>query len=235
MVDADGLDLVLTLREVSRFKNEMQKWVGGDFVHSALAKGRIIFSKDNSLFDFFEDARRVGSSDAIISFINAAGMLQHQMHRCEKWLTVYEDNLYAQRFLQHCCSEVAHMILLRSQELPTRESILRASELEPELMHRLYVIPSTTRMTKPELMDALQLIDDYLHLHLEWWSQPILQFLGDGEVKTFSHIINYLRIDGSILNWLAEREIIHRVSEQSSLFKKSRVTVEEIAYYMDTP
>ena len=233
MVDADGLDLVLTLREISRFKTEMQRWVGGDFEHSALAKGRIIFSKDASLVDFFEDTRRVGSNDAIISFINAAGMLQHQMHRCEKWLRVYEDNLYAQRFLQFCCSELAHMILLRNQELPTRESILRACELEPELMHRLYVLPSTTCMTKAELMAALRLIDDYLLQHLAWWSQPILQFLSDGEVKTFSHIINYLRIDGSMLNWLAEREIINRVAEQSSLFKKSRTTVEEIAYYMD--
>ena len=230
-VDADGICLVLTLDEMSKFKAKIQAWVSGDLMHSYFAKGTVIFSRDPAFAEFFEDARRLGKEDAILAFINRGSDLYHQMHRVEKWVSIYDDALYAQRFLQWCCTELAHMVLLHHGEIPTRESIRRALELEPQLMQELYVIPSTTSMSGEDLLRALKTIDAYLLQHVEWWARPILQFLSDGEVKTSSHICNHLRIIGGLLDWLSEHGFIGRASEPSRLFKKSKVVVEEIAYF----
>ncbi|MCL2498409.1 MAG: nucleotidyltransferase domain-containing protein [Symbiobacteriaceae bacterium] len=230
VVDSDGIDIVLTLEELSRFKGRIQSWVGGDYTHNYFAKGTVIFSRDASFASFFNDARRLGKEDAILAFLSRGSDLIHQMHRVEKWVTIYGDLLYAQRFLQWCCTEVAHMVLLQHGETPTRESIRRALELEPLLMQELYIIPSTTFMSKEELLHSLQIINDYLTLHQKWWSSPILQLLSDGEIKTESHICKYLRIPSGMLGWLAEKGVIDRLVEPSRLFKKSKTVVEEIAY-----
>jgi len=59
--------------------------------------------------------------------------------------------------------------------------------------------------------------------------QAYHKVLSDGEVKTCSQIWN--QCGGVQLDYLAEKGIIGRAAQPTRIFKKSSVTVDEIAYF----
>ena len=235
--DASGYRLDLHLMEVSKFKETLQQSRAGEFWHSAWGKGTIVYTKDESLLTFFEEARQAGKDDMVRTFIRFMDMMIGATVKAEKWITVYGNALYAQRFLHMAYMPAADMVLLRHGEEPTRESVLRAMELEPEFMRDVFVIPTTTAMTVADVRHTLAVIEAYLVKHMDWWSKPILQILGDGEVKTASHIgrqsnsgPHYSGIGNRALSFLAERGVITKVTQPSRLFKHSKLTIDEVAY-----
>jgi len=160
-VDEGGIDVSLSFTDVSKFKNDMRKW-RGDSSRSQYALGSVVFTKDETLRDFIEEINRLGDDDAICVFLAVFNGLWSNRTRAEKWVTALHDPLYAQRFLQWCCTDLADMILFRRHEIPNRESVPRAMELEPELMREFYVKPSTTVMTEDDIRRAINVLDDYL-------------------------------------------------------------------------
>lgn len=232
-VDEDGIEMHIYVMEVSKFKSRMQKLRGGEYPHSYFGKGTMVFTKDESLTEFFEEARKIGMDDAVMSFIMMIEFLLVEMYRAEKWITVFNDTLYSQRFLQRCCITAADMVLLINGEEPTRESILRAIELNPALMKEVYVIPSTTAMTVEDIRHTLKVLDLFLMEHVKTWSKPLLKFMEDGEVKKISEFIKYFRTENlSVpLAYLASKGIIERVTLPSRVFKHSKLTIEEVAYF----
>jgi len=232
-VDGDGIEMHVLVKEVADFKNEMQKQRGGGYPHTYFGKGTMVFSKDETLTEFFEDVRHIGAEDAILSFCTMASFLLVDMYRVEKWITVFKDPVYSQRFLQQCCLAVADMILLLHGELPTRESVLRAMELNPALMREVYVVPSTTAMTEEDIRHVLKLLDGFLTEHMDKWSKPLLRYFSDGEVKKVSECMKHFNA-GSLnvaLAYLAAKGVLERVTLPSRVFKHSKLTVEEIAYF----
>lgn len=229
-IDEDGIYISLILMEVSKFKSAMQKW-RGDNTCSQFALGTLVFTKDETLQEFMEETSKLGEDDAIMSFLSLFNNLWTEMTRAEKWITVLDNPLYAQRFLQWCCTAVADMELFRHHELPNRESILRAQQLNPNLMYEIFVLPSTKAMSVSDIRHTLEVLDNYLAAHMDWWSKPILKFLSNGEVKTASHIVKYLGISCYPLDYLASKGIIEKVTQPARLFKHSKLTVEEVAYF----
>jgi len=212
---------------ITKFKNYLQK-VRGSFDHAIYGEGTLVFSKDEALYEMMEEARTIGKDDAPKVFAATINGLLNWMYKAEKHITVIKNPLYAQRFLQLAASLVAEMELIRVMENPNREAIIRAMQLNPTLMHEVYVIPSTTSMTEKDIHHTLKVLDDYLMQHMDWWSKHIIRFLSDGEVKTYSHISKQL---GNVpLKYLEEKGVLVRVTKPAQLFKKSKLTIDEIAY-----
>ena len=228
--DADGYELNLHLMEISKFKETLQQSRAGEFWHSAWGKGTIVYTKDESLLTFFEEARQAGKDDFVRTFIRFIDFMMGATVKAEKWITVYGNALYAQRFLHMAYMQVADMVLLQHGEEPTRESVLRAMDLEPEFMHEVFVVPTTTAMTVADVQRVLGVIEAYLVKHMDWWSKPILRFLSDGEVKTASHIGRQISAGYRALDFLARKGVIARVTKPSRVFKNSKLTIDEVAY-----
>lgn len=231
-VDEDDIPIHVCVMETGKFKIRMQELRGGQHPHSYFGKGTMVFSKDESLTDFFEEARRVGTDDAVISFIGMVEYLIVEMNRAEKWITAFHDPLYSQRFLHSCYIVAADMVLLLHNEEPTRESVLRAMELDPALMKEVYVIPSTTAMTESDIRHTLAVLDNFISEHIPLWSEPILRYLSDGEVRKVSECAKHFGLESisTQLDYLVSKGILQRVSRPSRIFKHSKLTIEETAY-----
>jgi len=229
LIEEEGIrDIHFELLEITPFKKRLQK-VRGGFDHGVYGKGCMVFSKDDALTELFEESRKIGDDDAPRAFAAKVDGLTNWMKKAEKSATVNKNNLYAQRFLQLCAPIVAEMELIRRKENPTREAILRAQEINPSLMHEVYVIPSTTEMTEAGIKRVIKILDDYLMQHMHWWSKHVIRFLSDGEVKTCSHIFKqcgYVQLE-----YLAEKGVIERATQPLQIFKKSKTVVEEMAYF----
>lgn len=235
-IDSEGIEIHLRVETVGSFKETMQKHRGGEYIHSFFGKGKFVFTKDPSLPDLFEDAKVLGEDDIAISAIPIVDYLLVLSHRAEKWITVFHDPLYSQRFLIECAIQISDLVLLMHKEIHTRESILRAMELEPELMQKVYVKPITTAMTEDDVRETLVAIDGYIQKTMEVWKQPVLQYFSDTEVKTSSQFYTYMGTDAVItLDYMAEHGLLERITSESRLFKHSLLTVDEIAYLAIPP
>ncbi len=231
-LDEDGIEIHLALMEIADFKRAMRRQRGGEGSHSYLSHGRFVFTKDESLRALFEETKTVGADDAALSFIDLSEFLIVNMIRAEKWVTVFDDPLYAQRFLAVCAMHMADMILLRHGEDPNRESLLRAMELEPDVMRPVYVEPYTSRMTSDGVRRVIALCDAFLTAHIGWWSAPITRYLADGEPKRVSQCIRHFGVANMFypLSYLAQKGVILRVTQPARVFRHSRFTLEEVAY-----
>jgi len=218
----------LDIYEVSAFKKGLQR-VRGGFDHGIYGKGKLVFSKDEALSELFEEARKIGEEDAPKAFASRIIELTCWMNKAEKHVTVLDEPLYAQRFLQLCAPIVADMEMLRHKENPNRESILRARRLNPELMHEIFTVPSTTTMSKADIRRAVGILDEYLTRHMEWWSKHIIRFLSDGEVKTMSQISRQC-VGADAIVFLLEKGVVIGTTQPTRMFKNSKTTIDEYAY-----
>ena len=229
VIEEDGIEInISSIIELSAFKNELQKLRNG-YDHGIYGKGVLTFSRDESLCKMFEEAKKIGEDDASKSFTAKIGVLLGWMHKAEKQVTVLNNPLYAQRFLQLCAPIVAEMEMIRHSENPNREAIHRAQELNPILMQEVYVKSSTMAMTAEDVKHTLKVLDDYILAHMPWWSTHILRFFSDGEIKTVSHIWEHC---GPVpVSYLTEKGVIIQATHPVRIFKKSKLTLDEKAYF----
>ena len=228
LFEEEGIFAHLDLNEVSKFKKYLQR-VRGGFDHGIYGRGELIFSKDEALRELFEEARKIGEDDAPKAFASKIDGLVNWMNKAEKYITMLNEPLYAQRFLQLCAPIVADMEMIRHRENPNRESILRARQLNPELMHEIFAVPSTTVMSKADIERTIKILDDYLMQHVSWWSRHLIRFLSDGEIKTASHISEQC-VGADALEYLYQKGVVMRTTRPLGLFKHSRLTIDEVAY-----
>ena len=92
------------------------------------------------------------------------------------------------------------------------------------------------------LVKILELCKEYIAERKDVLFHPIVKWMKEeGEIRGVSMINEYLKKkynisnDGNELtdtyNWLAERDVLIKVSESIKLMDKSKVTFEEAAYY----
>jgi len=230
-VEVDDIEIHIGMYEISKFKRRFESLQAGNWTRSQYSKGMIMYCKDDSFIDFFESIRIVGKDEAIRGFIRMLEYLCVGMTRARKWITTLDDDLYAQNFIQSCSWPVSEMVVLLNSEHPDREARLRAMELNPKLMHEVFIKPTTTVMSKDDIWHALRVLDNFLMEHVHIWSKPILDFFSDGEMKTLSECDRYFGFEmGCAISYLVQKGFLYRVSKQSRLFKNSKLTIEETAF-----
>ena len=105
----DGIIINVSLLERSSFKRGMEKSIGGSFSQAYFAKGKIVYTTDESLYEYFEDIRKIGSDDMAVSVFFMADELVGIYDKCRKWLKARKDLLYAQYFLIRAAEVISNM------------------------------------------------------------------------------------------------------------------------------
>jgi uncharacterized protein len=132
----DGITLNLWVSPRSEFRRELDRQVGGSWLHSYLAKGKVVYASDESLITFFEAARDIGDEDRALSAMTHATHLVHDMHKCRKWLGAGRDPLLAQFTLCMMAESLAHMHLCLEGEPASRQSIRKVMARTPRCCNR---------------------------------------------------------------------------------------------------
>lgn len=218
----------------SGFKRFLESQNGGSFMHSFYAKGRIIYSTDDSLYEYFEDYKQIGSDDIANTVFFSACELVHHYDKCLKWLTVKKDPLYAQYYLLKAAEVIARMEVCLHNEIPSREAILRAYALNPNIITPFYHEAMDHHYSAVEILNAVHLMEHYMEEHLDIIKKPVLEYMADQEIKTVTMITKYFRTDShfisGIFDYLADKGVILKISQTIRITPKSKMAVEEIAY-----
>jgi uncharacterized protein len=230
----DGITLNVYIAPRSSFKRWVESALGGSFFQSYLANGKIVYSTDESLFDYFEDIKQIGEDDMALTALRLAGELIGMMHKAQKWLIVRQDAMYAQYFLLMAAELIAHMELCIRGIPTSRSAIQKAIAFNPEIMQAFYHDLMAHLLSEAELAERIHRLDAYIEARMALFQKPVLEYLANGEIKTTATIARHLRLDShfaiEVLNYLTEKGVIDKVSQLIKLTPKSRLSVEEIGF-----
>lgn len=233
-IDEDGININMYVVTRTSIKRQMERQFGGSFMQAYYAKGVVVYCKDESFIEYFEEMKSIGSDDMALCIFYSACELVYYYEKSLKWLTVKNDTVYAQYYLLKAAEVMARMVVCMNGEPPTREAIRRALEINPGLLRPYYTDAMSRLYGYDEVKKAIEGIYAYLQGCIPIISRPLIEYMQDGELKTVTLLARHFNTDSifmiSILDFLAEEGVIARVSQTIRLTPKSRKAVEEIGY-----
>ncbi|WP_019911976.1 hypothetical protein [Paenibacillus sp. HW567] len=233
-IDEDGILINVYLMVRSEFKRGMERAIGGSFSQSYFSKGKMVYSTDDTLIEYFEDLKQVGSDDIAVSALHIASAIAHLRDKAMKWLTVRKDPLYAQYYLLKAAESVAHMELCIRGEAISREAIQRALVLNPEAIVPFYQEAMSHHMSVEEIKNGIERLDQVLEQHLSIFAKPVIEFMSDQEIKTVTLINKHFHVSSDMLlgvmDYLADQGVIEKVTQTIRITPKSKRAVEEVGY-----
>jgi uncharacterized protein len=220
------------------FRNEAEGSLRNSFVHSFLAKGRLLYTHDPTIADLCAALGQTGGRDRRIQLLRAATSALPPMYKARKWLTTRGDLDYTALWILYTATPLAQVEVLAAGALVDREVIPQALALNPGFFRRVYVDLLNTRKTAADVQSALRAVEEYIRLRAETLFEPVLDHLRDaGEMRASSeieaHFERNLGVGGvtTACEYLADEGLIGRASTASRLTRRSTVDVQELAFF----
>lgn len=216
-------DVAATVKIVKRssFKDYLGRTNVSDYWFCALSKSTLIFTKDITLKEYFEDIFYIGDRDREIEMLLGFSQAIYYLNKAEKNFRVKGNSHNAAYFLFQLAEGIAWLEVARERAFPEREIIAQASKINPELFVKIY---------DPLLNETVN--DDMIHDILEF----SYQYLKDNTLEVYNPVISYLkayktlekfslktRTHGFGINfeWLYRMEIVERYVEPVKINNKS--------------
>lgn len=233
-----GINIHCVTATRSEFRKMLEGAVQGSFVHSLLGKGRMLFSRDEGLLHLFDTRHGLGERDRASQILNVLEWLLPGVMKARKWFHARKDYAYCSHWVLKSADALAAVEVLAHGEVPTREAIHQAMPLNPPLFQAVYTDLIEGPPLPATLGRALDAIDDYLRSHVDALFGPILLYLEEeSEIRSMTdinhHFARHHSVQGvaSACEWLADEGFLHKVASPARLTDRSRVEVEEAAYY----
>ena len=224
----------------SEFKKCAESAFGGSFTHSILSRGTLVYSKDETLDEFFATRHKMGARDREISLLRGIVGIVPTIDKAHKWLRAKNDPDYCFLWIMKCLDGLATIDLIRNEVIPDREALIHASRLNPDLFNPLYsglINGPKDALTLSIVVDS---IENYIVRDAHELAAPVFDYLAEIDgVRSGSEISDYflknMGVDGAgfVCEWLADLGLIDKVSSPVRLTEKSRVHFDEAAFYYD--
>lgn len=223
-----------------QFKKMLEGSLQSSFFHASFAKSTLLFSRDETIAEYYEDKDRLGSRDRDFQLMKAAAWVMPTLAKAEKFYHVKRDMHYAFLWMMHVVEGLARIETLHNGEVVQREVIHQALRHNPSFFNAIYTDLIEGPKDESTLGKALEAIDDYLMDHVEDIYKPLLDFLIEEQgartnteiTERFQKVAQTSEISMAC-EWLADRDVIEKVSAPVRLTKNSQVSMEEAAYYYD--
>ena len=223
-----------------RFKQMLEGSMQSSFFHASFAKSTLLFSRDETISEYYEDKDRLGSRDRDIQLMKAASWAMPTLAKAEKFYHVKRDMHYAFLWLMHVVEALARVETLSNGEVAQREVIHQAIRFNPAFFNAIYTDLIDGPKDEETIGKALEMIDEYLMDRVTDIYKPLYDFLTEEQgartateiTERFTKVAQASEISMAC-EWLADRDVIEKVSAPVRLTKNSQVSMEEAAYYYD--
>jgi len=237
----DGIHVSVEVCSRSHFRRIHERNLRGSALHSIFSTGKLIYTADPTLQDYFDEASEVGERDLELLRMRTAIDLAGCLHLAEKALIFRADPVTGFRRILHALEHFACLTILDRREPLCRDVVSRAVELDPavpELWHRA----AAASKDIPALIEIHDILKAHVHDHARTLYKPLLDYLREERtVRTASEIQRAVgeRIGlpdvahgiGMACDALAEMGLIERTTMPVRLTRKGRVEFEEAAFF----
>ena len=237
-LDADGVNVHAILLPRVEFRRIAEGTLRNSFMHSFLAKGRLLYSHDPTIESFVGTLHEIGRRDRDIQMMSAATGALGSIYKAHKWFLTRGDLDYTALWILYAATSLAQVEVIGAGLLADREVIPQALKLNPSLFKTIYTDLLNTRKTRASVQGALDALDEYVGTRSRSLFAPILEYLAEvREARSCreieEHFKRTLGIEGVSIacEYLADRKLIGRAGTPVHLTKKSHVEVQELAFY----
>jgi predicted nucleotidyltransferase len=236
----DGLIIHATLIPRVDFKRMLEGAVQSSFIHSMLMKGQLLYTRDETLENLWAAREQFGARDREIRLLQAATLLTMTLTKAQKWFHVKNDPLYSSYWILKGLDNLAVIETVLAGEITGREVVWQALRHNPEFFQAVYTDLLDGPKTHETVGAALARIETYLKERMPVICRPLLDYLAETDgVRSAReidhHFHNQMNVEFAALlcEWLAAEGFIQQVAAPARLTDRSRIDVEEVAYYYD--
>ena len=235
---ADGINVHAILMPRTEFRRTVEGSIRNSFVHSLIAKGRLLYTHDESISGLCSELQVIGERDIQIQLLAASASTLPAIYKARKWLITRRDLDYAALWILYSANGLAKIEVLSAHLLVDREALPQALKLNPVFFKTIYVDLLNSKKTPRAVETALAAIDDYMAKRAEVLFRPLIDHLREiGEARSTTELEDHFKknfgIEGvtAACEYLADQELIGKAGLPVRLTKKSNIDVEELAFF----
>lgn len=235
---ADGVNVHAFLVPRAQFRKMADASIRNSFMHSLLAKGRLLYTHDETITDLCTRMQEIGERDTMVQLLRAATHALGPIYKAHKWLVTRGDLEYTALWILYAATPLAQIEIISRKLLADREVIPQAMALNPAFWKTVYVDLLNVKKTRKNVQAALEAVDRYLAERARALFAPVIDHLRDvGEARSCSEIEDHFRrnfdISGvtSACEYLADQRLIGKASAPVQLTKRSNIEVQELAFF----
>ena len=239
---ADGVNVHAILLPRAEFRRMVEGSARNSFLHTFMAKGRLLYTHDQTIADLCARLREIGDRDTQVQLLRAATGALPPIYKAHKWFVTRGDLDYTALWILYAATPLAQVEVIGARLLADREVIPQALTLNPAFFQTVYTDLLNARKTRKAVQAALDAVDHYLAQRAPTLLAPVIDHLREvGEARSCTEIENHFKRNFDVggvttaCEYLADQGLIGKAGAPVRLTKKSNVEVQELAFfYMST-
>jgi uncharacterized protein len=237
-LNADGVNIHTLLLSRTQFRQTVEGSLSNSFMHSFLAKGRLLYTHDQTIAALFGQLQNLGTRDTQIQLLRAAINVLPPLYKAHKFFQTRGDLEYTALWILTAATPLAQVEVMNARLLADREVILQALKLNPAFFKTIYIDLLNTKKTRKNVQAALAVLDAYVAERAPTLFAFVLEHLRDvGEARSCTEIEDHFRrnfnIEGvtTACEYLADQGLLGKAATPVRLTKKSNIAVQELAFF----
>jgi len=236
-LNAGGVNVHAMLMPRADFRRTAEGALRNSFMHSLLAKGRLLYTHDETIAALCARLAEIGERDSEMQLLAAAMHALAPLYKARKWFLTRGDLDYTALWVLYAATPLARIEVIGARLLADREVIPQALKLNPAFFTTIYTCMLNVKKTRKNVQAALDAIERYLAERAATLFRPVLDHLLEvGEARSATEIEVYFKrnfnVEGvtAACEYLADQGLIGKASIPVQLTKKSNVMMQELAF-----
>jgi hypothetical protein len=236
---ADGVNVHALLMQRTAFRKVAEGAVHQSFMHSFLAKSRLLFTHDDTIADLCVRLQTIGERDTQLALLRAATYALPSIYKAHKFLVTRGDLDYTALWILYAATPLAQIEVIAARKLVDREVIPQALALNPAFFRIVYTDLLNTKKTRKSVHAALAAADEYIATRAPRLFAPLLEYLRDaGEIRSASEIESHFSRSFGIdcvtaaCEYLADQGVLVKASTPVRATKRSSTSLQELAFFL---
>jgi hypothetical protein len=236
---ADGVNVHALLMQRAAFRKLAEGAVHQSFMHSFLAKSRVLFTHDDTIADLCRRLQTIGERDTQLALMRAATYALPSIYKAHKFLVTRGDLEYTALWILYAATSLAQIEVIAARKLVDREVIPQALALNPAFFTVVYTDLLNSKKTKKSVDAALTAADEYIATRAPRLFAPLLDYLRDaGDIRSASEIESHFSRSFGIecataaCEYLADQGVLVKASTPVRATKRSSVSLQELAFFL---
>jgi len=238
-LNADGVNVHAWTLSRTEFRKTVEGARQNSFSHSLLAKGRLLYTHDETIASLCERLSTLGARDRQLHLLRAATGALPAIDKAHKWMITRGDLDYTALWILYAATPLAQIEVVTAGLIADREVIPQAMNLNPSFFRTIYTDLLNARKTPAAVERALAAVDAYIAERAGELFALVVDYLRESaDTRSASEIENHFTrtydVGGvtTACEYLADRGIIEKVSMPAKLTKRSNVEVQELAFVL---
>jgi len=236
-LNADGVNVHAFIIPRTEFRRLVEGSIQHTFMHSLLAKGRLLYTHDDTIARLCEGLHEMGARDRQVQLLRSGAHALAAIYKAHKWMITRGDLDYTALWILYAATSLAEIEVISAGRLVDREVIPLAASINPAFFTTIYTDLLNRKKSRALVQAALDAVDRYVEERTQRLFSLVLDYLRDaGEARSSgeldAHFTRHYDVGHASMacEYLADRGLIGKVSLAARLTKKSNVDIQEQAF-----